>query len=116
MRVCSDADALDALEAVACDSQEDGQARLLAARLVKAGAEACTAEGIAAKFGNTLTVVNPGCGFAEIAAAQKLQVRLALHACLSTTKDPSPTHAPTTPDLPRPSLLVNPLLQPLFRR
>ncbi len=33
-------------------------------------------QGIASKFGNTLTVVNPGCGFAEIAAAQKLQVSL----------------------------------------
>ena len=87
------------------DGEDDGEPTFGAA-----------AEGIAAKFGNTLTVVNPGCGFAEIAAAQKLQVRLALHACLSTTKDPSPTHAPTTPVLPRPSLLANPLLQPLLRR
>jgi len=44
------------------DGEDDGEPTFGAA-----------AEGIAAKFGNTLTVVNPGCGFAEIAAAQKLQ-------------------------------------------
>ena len=44
------------------DGEDDGEPTFGAA-----------AEGIASKFGNTLTVVNPGCGFAEIAAAQKLQ-------------------------------------------
>ena len=47
---CSDAVALDALVAVAGVSLEDEQARLLTERLLKAGAEACTAECIAAKL------------------------------------------------------------------